>query len=288
MTPPGRAGAGLWLLRAFRSVAVVIEQDAASGDVLPDIPALADWIGRWNAWFRQAAGLDFGEGLHLQYRRDAVVVTDLDFAGLLATRPAGWACRDAGIGFGASILLSSGLAHRAALLDLLAEGWLQALTLVHDLPAGSTETVLPFVEAVFATDMQIRLAGSPAAFLRDGVLESPILNARHVTIDPRSPVPAADPAFRRQPCLPLMRIHVDSTGYLYSCLGLLGLEAGRLGHIDDPLEDTVLGGRASPLDLATLAAQGPALAQGDRPVRALGLPAACEHHRSAILSASAD
>jgi hypothetical protein len=279
-------GSGRPLLRAFRSIAVMLERMPGPAGIGPDPEALADWIVRWDTWFRIAAGLNRGEGLHLQYRRDAVVVTDLDFPDLLATRPIGEACRNAGIGFGASLLMSAGLAHRDQLVAMLDDGWLQALTLVHDLPADGTDAIVPFVEALCATGLQIQLAGDPAAFLQSGVLDSPVLNARNVTISPRSVGMSGVEPLRPPACLPLMRIYVDSTGYLYPCLGMLGLEAGCLGHIDDALEDTVLGGRPSPLDLVELAAMGPVLTEHDRPGRDLGLPATCERHRSAVEAAA--
>lgn len=276
------AGSGRPLLRAFRSIAIMLERMPGSAEIGPDPAALADWIGRWDVWFRIAAGMDRGDGLHLQYRRDAVVVTDLDVPDLLAARPIGEACRSAGIGFGAPLLMSAGLAHRGALAAMLDEGWLQALTLVYDLPAEHTDPVAPFIEELYATGVQIQLAGNPADFLRSGVLASPVLNARNVTISPRGIGTSGVEPLRPPACLPLMRIYVDSTGCLYPCLGMLGLEAGCLGHIDDALEDTVLGGLPSPLDLAGLATTGPVLAEHDRPGRDLGLPVACERHRSAV------
>ncbi|HEV7372560.1 hypothetical protein [Arenibaculum sp.] len=282
-SPLDFAGPGRPLLRAFRSIAIVLERMPGPAAALgPDVAALADWIIRWDNWFRLAAGMDRGNGLHLQYRRDAVVVTDLDFADLLTARPIGEACRTAGIGFGAPVLMSAAIAHRGELVSVLGEGWLQALTLVHDLPAGDAGALVPFVEEIFSTGLQVQLAGNPADFLRSGLLDSPLLNARNVTINPRNPGAPEAPSLRPQPCLPLMRLYVDSTGRLYPCLGMLGLEAGCLGHIDDALEDTVLGGLPSPLDLAELAVAGPVLTGDDLPARHLGLPTACERHRSAI------
>jgi hypothetical protein len=80
-------------------------------------------------------------------------------------------------------------------------------------------------------------------------------------------------------------VFVDTDGFMYPCFGLLGVEAARLGSVYEDPEDTVFGGRPTPLDLSRLARYGPGdefLAGHAEPKRS-GLPVVCENHRLHLL-----
>lgn len=284
MRPPPPAWAPGVLLRAFRGLALVVEDDGEGG-FLPDMAALQRWMRAWDRWFRAESGIAQGDHLHMQYRRDAVIVTDLSADALLAMRPAGDTCRELGIGFSASVLLDDALARRDAVIDGLAGGWLHAATLVATGPVPGAAALEALIAPLIDMGVQIRLAGDPAAFLQSGILDAPLLNARNLTIEPRGPG-AMPPPDRPAPCLPLMRLYVDATGDIYPCLGLLGTAQGRLGHIDDVARGAPFAPRSG-LDLQTLALAGPAEEDCAAPARSFGLPERCARHRAGLAARDA-
>ncbi len=269
------------ILRAFRSLGLVIEIDPETGTLKPDQARLCDWIGVWDAWLRETAGFAQGNRMHLQYKRDVATMTDLDVSALLALSEVGQLCRDLGLGFTAGLLLRDALAQQDRLIKGLKGGWLGAVTLINDGTLPDVDTVDALMRRLIDAGVQLRLAGDPLPYLQSGLLDRPFIIQRNLTIDARS----GSGASPRNGCLPFMRVVVDSTGGLYPCLGLLGLPMAQMGHIDTATQRITFD-RTPPLDLGALALRGPAPTDCAEPKRRLGLPALCERHRAGVVAAA--
>jgi hypothetical protein len=269
-------------LRAFRSLVLIVERDPESGEHEPQLARLCEWIGRWDDWYRHASGLEFGLNFNLQYRRDAVLFSEVDYIGLAALRPVGDVCRNAGLAFGATVPMSEALEHAPELCAIAEDGWLQTLNISQDC-SPSPEDACTLLEPLFRTKMQVRLSGNPTELLRTGLLHLPTLNCRSITIETAAPHSPSQLPYRPEPCMALFRIFVDSTGYLYPCLGMLGVEAARLGHIEDALEQTRIAGEPGALDLEALTTTGPSPDQLRPPERDVGISEICESHRAFVV-----
>ncbi|WGW06035.1 hypothetical protein [Tropicibacter oceani] len=279
LAPPAPAWADEIILRAFRSLGLVIELDPDTGTLKPDPEKLTDWIGIWEAWLRSTAGFASGTRMHLQYKRDVAILTDLDGPTLLRLSGLGQTCRDLGLGFSAGLLLRQALDQPGPLLDGLRGGWLSAVSLVNDGAVPDAAATLDLIRGLIEAGVQVRLAGDPVPYLQSGLLDAPLINQRNLTLDARS----GSGASPRNGCLPFMRVIVDSTGALYPCLGLLGMPVACMGHIDTAAQRITFD-RTPPLDLGALALRGPDPKDCADPRRTLGLPALCERHRAGLLA----
>ncbi|GGM18382.1 hypothetical protein [Deinococcus aerophilus] len=271
----------------FKSVALILEE--LDGDFTVPTEVLSAWIEQHDLWLKTQCGISQGQGLHHLYHRDVSVVGDAPLALWEKLAVLGDTCRRNGLGFSITVRFTQGLQFARELDALLATGAVSSLGLcLFDRDEVSREQAVDVLERADQAGVSLGLLGSVARFRMLGLLARPQLNAQSFTLyplreaDERVSVWHHDPA----PCFARLRVHVDTDGGLYPCLGLLGVPAARLGFVQDSIENTVFGGRPSLLPLDRLARQGP----GPFPtlhLRQSGLPVICEQHRFALLAASA-
>lgn len=266
------------LLTAYRTVIVVLELEAPGRVVGPDLHALAAWVPRFDGWFRGAAGIDRGRRLQLLYRRELGVVTPITPEHWDMLRPVAAACRGTGMGFG--LTLDVGRCADPASVRAMLAADIDGVAIAFDADTPPLADLRPVLDAVLDSGVRVSFSGPIGPLLASGLLREPAWSGRHVSIDPTPTRPVGEVARRAEPCLRRFRLCIDSDGTIYPCSGLVGCADARLGHIREPVERTVLGGRPTALDLEALARRGPVLPAAPRPARSTtGLPVVCEEHR---------
>jgi len=270
-------------LRALKSLALVIETTPETGEIFPDLDVLAAWIIAWEEWVRAEAGFHAGKRMHLQYKRDVSIVTDLTVPELLKLQHVGETCHALRLGLSAPLILDSALAEQDLLAAHVSGHWINMVSLVIDDAVPDAKATEALITMLSDRGIQVRLSGDTNLFLQSGLLGSDMMNQRNVTINGRaSNLSEGAPA--RNGCLALMRVYVDSTGVLYPCFGLLGVPEGRIGHIET-VADGVIFDPHTDIDIDALALRGPEPDDCADPTERFGLPMQCERHRAGLLAA---
>ena len=274
----------------FKSVVLLLEVDATGRDFLVPTALLVDWIGRYDDWFKEAAGIDQGRRLHLVYHREVSVAGEIPLQCSSRLVEIGRSCRGRGIGFSVTVEIGQAQRWREALDEILDAGVLSSLGVNVDVNRTPDHAAADreWIESLLERGVMVGLIGAVHYFRDIGLLGSQALNRSNITVYPATAEGAENlpmPLNPARPCFSRLRVFVDSDGSLYPCLGLLRIGAASLGTVFDDLRETVLGGRESMLDLRQLAELGPELEQIASAQRQSGLPWICEMHRLRLLGA---
>jgi hypothetical protein len=277
----------------FRSVALLVARDGSGKNFVVPADVIAGWIVRYDAWYRRVTGILEGRRLHLAYHREVSVVghVPIEHPELLAQ--VGLACRAVGMSFSVTVDLMQALQHHESFEQLLGAGVLSSIGI--NFPDGSDRppdgAARAMIEGLLAENLHVGLIGPVSYYRSLGLLASSAINAASITLHPRSPEASLTDASPERPiaaCFGRFRLLIDTDGFIYPCLGLLGVQAARLGSLYEDINDTVLGGTPTVLDLASLARVGPSWANA---AVALGTgrsrrSSPCERHRAELLAAS--
>lgn len=291
------------LLGSFRSVVLVPALTPSAAGLMPESERLGRWLALWDRWFMDA--LHHARGgvaahRHLLYDRAVALKLPAMPVSMVAIETVGEACRALALGFELSVPVATDadLEQVTATAERMP---MQRLTLrlPADGRAPSPDRWVTALEALCRRSV-LEIAGPMARVRELGTSASATLAATtHVYLPPATS--DAPPPVDGAGCGLRFAVHVAADGWLYPCRGLVGLPPARLGHVDDDIADTVLGGRPYALDLARLAAAGPGRGPTEATARAGGesgssttvvdpgraaMPAVCLSHRSQVAARS--
>lgn len=274
----------------FRSTAFFLLADLEQGDFQPGTARICNFIRRHDDWYRSLFDLEAGENLHMMYHREVSISDRVPLA--LADRliEIGLAAKSRGVGFSISVDLDDGNdPDIERIFEVIDAGVLSVLGILVPVPEvvdnwteAAREAWIARVERIFERRVLIGLVGSLATMRRLGLLSLETVNRANLTIYPHDD----DWAERDRGigfttssgCFTRFRVYVDHEGVIYPCVALMTAEIGAMGTLDDPVEQTVLGGASSDFDLGRLARQGPLADQRPAERRAENLPRICERH----------
>ena len=284
------------LFRAFRSIVVLADCD--SGRPIFPVDQLADWLPRWDTWFKRSSGVEDGFQLELLYGRS------LQFLGRnFAAHPDGVARISevaVPLGFGCCVTVTVAECQQAwqDVEALIAKADLGSVYLEgrDTLPAADgVPSVRTVVERLLSCGVTPIFIGPLAVWQEDGLLTSPALNGTNWQLlpeaapggqDARLPkVSMVDSAF--SPCRERFTVFVTSDGFLYPCQGLAGMAAWSLGHLTDPVTDRILAPGGVHADLTMWAKTGPGSVGNVDGLGGEELAPVCRLHRAEI-AATAD
>lgn len=278
----------------FKSVAILLALDGSGEDFVVPAEVLAEWIPRYDAWYKRAAGILEGRRLHLVYHREVALVGHVPLERVELVAKIGRACRAVGIGFSVTVDVAQALDQSRELERLLDAGVLSNVGVNHldGSERPSDDAARSMIEGLLGRGVTVGLIGPVHYFRSIGVLGSSVLNAANMTLHPRSQSSANAPGPENPvaSCFTRFRLFVDTDGSFYPCIGLLGAPAARFGSVYEDLEDTVFGGRPTPLDIERLARAGPSWAANRSLIgpRRSGPSSICERHRLEMLGATQD
>lgn len=289
-TNGARLGMGTWpAVQFFKSAALFLEVDETGTDFVVSSRLLADWVIRFDHWYKRSAGVLAGERLHLVYHREVAIVGELPLEQVSALVRIGEACRRVGVGYSLTFDLPQAVENPEKVLSLSESGVVSSAGIRHMGPQDGIDErrAKELIETLLDRGCQLGLIGPVSYWRRIGVLGGSALNKANITVYPRHAQDLDTIPFPQtpiQPCFGRFRIYVDTEGGMYPCLGLLGVDQGRLGTVFDDFEATQLGGGQPHLDLVDWARRGPAELGPElrRADRQSALPPICERHRNAM------
>jgi len=285
---PGFAG-------LFKNICFRQELDEQGADLAVPVDRLAEWLDRYNAWFEQKCLSAASRAFMITQNRSAALTCErllliCDKIGMLAEKV------HAGLmQLQVTLDLASCIEDRERLETLLDTGvgkiYLAAPNADRKKPEPDRclpDRCLSVVESITQRNVRLVFTGPVQFWIESGALELEGVNALNFEMSPQRCGRTGSLRYRRpfDPCKARFQLFVCVDGLIYPCDGVAGLAHCALGSIADDLADTVLGSRASFLDLKTLSAGGPEIkASEDLGEDRLGdtLPLVCRLHRKDLL-----
>jgi hypothetical protein len=289
---------------------LLLELNEAGDEFSTPSSALADWIGRYDDWWKRASGVIEGRNLHLLYGRNISAFGSNILSLPRALEELLRATTRRGCSFLLRARVDECLQFRSELQEISAGGVHTIILDARDCEQSeeSRAPTLSLVEELVGKKLTIALMGPIGFWKAAGVVNSPTLDATNFQLIPatqksqvaeivrqskekrlkpvaaRRPEPYREPAPSGfDPCWNRFQVFVTPDGHLYPCNGLIGSASCSLGTIHDALEDTGLGGEGRhPLALDELAVRGPRLPAAAALSEYSDLPLVCANHRRDI------
>lgn len=273
----------------LKSVAIMLQPDITGSDFRPRSKQLVNWLARYDDWFKESVGINEGHRPYTLYNREV----SLFGADLLAVPDKLQELAAACIGKGYAVSLTVDIFDLYRRFDVVQSlckaSVLSSLGIIIDSMDKLAEQIslADFMKDVIGLRMPIGLIGPVSLLRKHQVFSYDAVNATDMTIYPSiggnplgsRPVPA-NPVKK---CANRIQLYIDHDGYMYPCLGILGLMDYAMGHIDDEISETALSGRHYKLNLPQLMARGPELPETTMQQRMTDLPWICEQHRAELL-----
>jgi hypothetical protein len=276
--------------KLFRIVSFVMALNDERTDFVVPALELAEWLEKYDRWFKQASGIEQGRNLHLLYNR----TSSINCAGILRTADTLPALLRAATRTGIQLRVSTVLSECVELepqLNKLLDAGLNSISLYfdrEDVAGAEAEACRHLMENLASRSINLLLIGYISGWERIGVLSSKTMMAQTFHL---APARSALAQRNRQshafdPCANRLQLYIDSVGRIYPCVGLAGLDAASLGSIYDPIEETVLNGHPASMDFNHLARVGPGQMSGDASTSP-ALNGTCALHRAVVSQVSA-
>ncbi|MBF0111030.1 MAG: hypothetical protein HQL76_17840 [Magnetococcales bacterium] len=273
-------------LEWYRSITFVL--NSAQGHIVPEKESMVNWLLRFNDWFIRTMGVERflqhivpGRTVHIHCDcSPAEGRQHLTALAETATR----------IGFVVTIMVRG--EHLESFLESLPEDREQrpikrvTLEIADGFLATPRQEWLGAVDRLLAEGMQVHLKGNVREMRDSGLIGLDRLNQSNFIIYPSKRNGNEIPLFSLDPCSGLLAFYVNAKGEIYPCGGLNGIAGVRLGHIDQPIEETILGGAFSyPMDMTELACRGPRIKRTFTNIHSIhDIPMQCRLHRLDLLA----
>lgn len=257
--------------------------DTRASALSPSVDAIAQWIPVYAQWFEELCGIAQGRGAHHLYDRELSFVGD----GVIAypsdlLRLAG-VVRPLGFAFSVSATAEEVVTQATVLQELLESGLVTSVGVVFS-PGVEVDyrRAVAAMEGVVARGVSLGIVGDVKAFRRH-VFSSRALSAADLTWYPSPETPFVVEV--REPvrqCHSRLRLHITSSGDIFPCLGLVGIEGASLGNIRDPISRTGLSDQGVLSLLDHWHRHGPDISVPASSSSNLGLPVMCQLHRDSL------
>jgi radical SAM protein with 4Fe4S-binding SPASM domain len=278
------------LIERLKSAMVLVTIDEARKDFSVGTDNLVAWIEDFNEWTKERLGINQGRSLSSLYNREISLMGQ----GLLTLpdRLKAVAVKAIKLGYAFSITVDIlELYRNFEVIKQLADfSYLSSLgVMITSLEqVQRISTLESFVTEVINLKRPLGLIGTRAVMRESGLLDVEAMNGTDITFyssaDSKGDTALIVPPNPLLPCANRFRLYVDYDGYIYPCLGLLGLTGYALGNVQNQLWKTVLNNRSYPLDFMILMTNGPTLSEKCTDHRVTSLPWTCERHRLDIIN----
>lgn len=270
----------------MKSVAIHLCPNDTGTDYQLGSIQLMKWLGQYDHWFKESVGIPEGKHAGTLYNRQISV-----YGGGILSLPN--VLRELAktvihLGFAFSITVDiKELYHNFSFIrSLCDESLLSEIGIYSDNISALEEQSLieAFIDQIVALRRPIGLIGSVELLRSYKILTMDSLNGSDITLYPLSYhdsiVSKQTDVSPEKSCANHLQLYINSDGYLYPCLGLLGSADYSIGHIGDDISETALSGNASMLDLFKLFKEGPGMNENTKPLKSsTSLPLICERHR---------
>lgn len=276
------------IIENLRSVAFMT--DGMSRDVRDAyLRRCANWLAQHNDWYHAMVGTAEGRGMHLFYEREVTITGEHILDVEPALRILSQTARQLGYAVSLAFTASYFLERLTQIKNLFDDSVITSLAvqLEESYDAATAQKVAGALEAMIDQGATIGIIGELAEMTRHDLFNSPCLSAANLTWYPMQKAGAALPQPKNpvRNCHSRMRLYIDGAGDIYPCYGLVGLQSGVLGTIEQAIGDTGLN-EAPVLDLLDQwQAHGPDVDETDGLHEAQddALPEMCRRHRGGLL-----
>lgn len=274
--------------RVLKSVAILGHNDQLDNWI--DLVQLTNWIPVYDEFFKKAVGVYNGENLHVLYHRDVSLISDeLRFP---PDDLEAFCDVVKGCGYSASLttLFEEWEREGGSLKSFVKSQCFNVIGFkireLEECDFDYFKMVRDAVETTLAEQISLGLIGDIRSYQRAGLLSEEFVNRADLTFYPSTCLTVVEQPSPDHPvvqCFERLRLFINSDGRFYSCYGLVGIPHAALGHLEEPLNETLLGNSRALKKLGNLAYYGPGLEGPHDGTRRSGLPFICEKHREEVL-----
>lgn len=280
------------LNQQLKSVAIMLQTNDTGDDYQLDSVQLADWLVRYDHWFKESVGIFDGLRPFALYNRQI----SLFGADLLSVpeKLKSIAATSIRMGYAVSITVDIlDLYHNFDLVtSFCEESLLSSLGVTIDRLHQLSEyiPIEDFIQQIVNLKRPIGLIGSITSLRDYNILSLESINGTDITIystfNEYNSIQPSIPLNPIKSCATRLQLYIDNLGYMYPCLGLFGMVDYAMGHINDEINDTALSGHGYRLNLLQLMKDGPDIQKSSSPLqqRDTTLPWVCEQHRLDLLA----
>lgn len=280
----------LSLYQHLKSVAIMLQPDPTGADFEPSSKQLIDWFARYDSWFKESVGINDGHRPYALYGREV----SLFGADLLSVsdklRDLAASCIEKGFAVSLTVDILSLYREFDIVQSLCRDSLVSSIGIICD-PIDTLAdegSLADFMSDVIGLRRPVGLIGPVSLLRKHELFAYESINATDITVYPSQGASRVEmhalPDHPVKKCANRIQLYIDHEGYIYPCLGMLGLTDYAMGHIGDDISGTALAGGHYPLDLPKLMVEGPELQLGSKPQqRMTDLPWICEQHRSELL-----
>lgn len=280
------------LHQQLKSVAIMLQTNDTGDDYQLDSMQLANWLTRYDQWFKESVGVLDGLRPFALYNRQI----SLFGADILALPDKLKAIATASIQLGYAVSITVDILdlydNFDVVVSLCEESLLSSLGVTMDrLPQLCSITPIEnFIQQVVNLKRPIGLIGSITSLRDYNILSLESINGTDITMystfNEYNSLHSSIPLNPIKSCANRLQLYIDNIGYMYPCLGLFGIMEYAMGHICDEINDTALSGHGYQLNLLQLMKEGPDIQRDSSSLqqRNTTLPWVCEQHRLDLLA----
>lgn len=277
------------LLSEFSKICIDFENFQNNLALNESPSAIADWLCRFDQWYKEELGINKGINCHLMYNRVLSISGQLLLANISSVRQlinSGQQC-----GFLVSLIIHIGecleFSHELGELTNQFKG----LSLIinsnnsynFSTEKGLVNSVLPILENLASKKISLTFRGSLPFWMETGIFQSDIISETSYRLVPTKKEISRSFFGSYNPCAKKFQFVITSDGSIYPCLGLVGIESCRIGTIRQPLAIIWEEVQKHPLNLEELACQGPQLYEFNGQQENLQFGSICEAHRYKVI-----
>lgn len=280
----------IYFYQHMKSIAINVCQNESGDDYLPNIESLISWLEEYDQWFKSQVGISEGEHAYALYNRQVTIFGDNLLKVPNTLRKLAQTVIPMGFALSITVDIMELYQEYETVKALCEDCLLSSIGFCTD-NVGKLSVLTDlesFIIRIAELKRPIGLIGSVSELRKYDLLSKKTLNSTDITLYPqqyedRIGCGSVYPYVEKS-CANHLQLYISPDGYIYSCLGLLGLKNYAISNIRDGIESFNLTGDKSKIDLLKLYRQGPEIQekvgyhQSDT-----SLPYICEMHRMELL-----
>lgn len=278
----------LRLYQHLKSIAITLHPSDIGDDYYINTSQVCTWLIEYDRWFKESVGINDGNQPYTLYNRE-VSLFGVDILSVPA-KLKHLVTTAINLGYATSITVDIvELYNNFDLIKSLCDNSLLSSLGIHtnnmdDL--AKYTSISDFMGKIISLRRPIGIIGSISLLQKYQVLKLESVNGTDITIYPLIPENSTllIPINPEKPCANRMRLYIDKFGYIYPCLGLVGLKKYSIGHVYNDIKEMTIMSHDSKLNLLTLMNEGPALNEKFNKQRISTLPWVCEQHRANLIA----
>ncbi len=277
----------LRLLNHLKSILLLLTVNDKGTDYEINTKDFIKWLKEFDLYFKDQFKIDKGEYMYSLYNRSISISGDEIFT--LQEKLKLILKESIKLGYGISITAKIEEIYQNFdfFKELCLHNLVSSITIIIDdniNELNSNLIISEFIDKIMNLKKSTYIAASIKTLKESEILKSPIINRSDITFLPSIQESRSTPPTNpKNSCAEHFHLHINYDGFIYPCMGLVGLENFSLGHIKEPIDKIKINKKEYPLDLVDLMIDGPELSPLKIDKRVSSLPWICEQHQMELL-----